>query len=259
VGDMSNGKRARAVVTMSKNESVFLPIWWRYYSQFFGPEDIYILDHETTDGSTSGPGFVRIPVFHPVVEWGWHRDILQKHQHWLVERYEAVLCTDVDEIVAPEPGTGNLGDYIERFTSDFVNCRGYEILHLKDSEPPLDFTRPILEQRMHWYFNPAYCKPLLARVPMFWHGGLHVRVDGQTNEDPSLYLIHLHRVDYRTCLARHQQRVSQPWNKRDWDEGWGYQNRITDPAEFHHWFYQDSCSGLPINLERIPIHWRGLI
>ena len=201
----------------------------------------------------------RIPVSHPVVDWGWHRDMLQKQQHCLVERYDVVLCTDVDEIVAPDPHTGNLGDYIDRFTGDFVNCRGYEILHLKDSEAPLDFSRPILEQRFHWYFNPAYSKPLLARVPMFWHGGLHVRMDGRANNDPSLYLIHLHRVDYDTCLARHNQRVSQPWNKRDLDEGWGYQNRITDLEKFHRWFYQDSCSVSPIRIERIPDHWRALV
>jgi len=244
---------------MARNESVFLPIWWRYYSQFFQPEDIYILDHESTDGSTSGPGFVRIPVSNPVVDWGWHRDMLQQQQHRLIERYDVVLCTDVDEIVAPDPRTGDLGEYLIRFRGDFVNCRGYEILHLKDSEGPLDFTQPLLEQRLHWYFNPAYSKPLLARVPMFWHGGLHARVDGLTNDDPSLYLIHLHRVDYDTCLARHHQRTSWMWNKRDLDEGWGYQNRITEAEPFLHWFYKESCSGMPINVERIPDYWRGLI
>lgn len=256
---MSNGKRPRAVVTIAHNEKVFLPIWWRYYSQFFPAEDIYILDHESTDGSTSGPGFVRVPVFCPVVDWGWHRDMLQTQQHRLIEQYDVVLCTDADELVSPHPRTGNLGDYIERFTDDFVNCRGYEVLHMKSSEGPLDFSRPIFEQRFHWYFNPAYSKPLLARVPMHWHGGLHSRVDGKTRDDPNLYLVHLHRMDYDTCIARHRQRISRAWNQRDIDEGWGYQNRITDPEEFVRWFYQDSCSGVPIRIESIPEFWRGLI
>jgi hypothetical protein len=256
---MRGAKRSRAVVTMSHNESVFLPIWWHYYSRFFPPEDMYILDHDSTDGSTSGPGFVRIPVSHPVVDWGWHRDMLQRKQHALLERYDAVLCTDVDELVAPDPRTGTLGDYIDRFGGDFVNCRGYEILHLRDREGPLDRARPILEQRCHWYFNPAYSKPLLARVPMQWHGGLHSRVDGQNRDDASLYLIHLHRMDYHICLARHRQRISRAWNQRDWDEGWGYQNRIVEAAQFDRWFYNDSCSGTPIRIEPIPAHWRGLI
>jgi hypothetical protein len=244
---------------MANNEAVFLPVWWHYYSRFFPPEDIYILDHETTDGSTSGPGFVRIPVSHPVVDWAWHRDMLQHHQHLLLSRYEIVLTTDADELVAPDPRTGHLGDYLDRFQHDFVTCRGYEILHRRDLEPPFDSSRPIFQQRSWWYFNPAYSKPLLARVPMQWHGGLHSRVDGQSRGDPSLYLVHLHRMDFEICLARHRQRVSRPWNRRDWDEGWGYQNRITEGADFERWFYNDSCSGTPISIEPIPEHWRDLI
>src|SRR5690554_2610185 len=256
---MNRKKKSRAVVTMARNESVLLPVWWRYYSQFFNAEDIYILDHETTDGSTAGPGFVRVPVTHPVVDWGWHRDVLQETQHRLIDRYELVLCTDVDEIVAPDPRTGNLGDYMEKFKHDFINCQGYEILHIKDSEAPFDPAKKILDQRSHWYYNPAYSKPLLASVPMHWHGGLHSRVDGQIREDPSLFLIHLHRMDYDVCLQRHKQRNSLPWNQRDVDENWGYQNRITEEDHFRRWFYEDSCSGVPINLEPIPAYWRGLV
>jgi hypothetical protein len=244
---------------MAHNESVFLPIWWKYYSQFFTEDDIYILDHETNDGSTSGPGFVRIPVSNPVIDWGWHRDMLQSQQHRLLQHYHLVLCTDVDEIVAPDPRSGNLGDYIDSFDADFVTCHGYEILHLRTCERPLDFSYPILHQRAYWYYNPAYSKPLLARVPMFWNGGLHSRVDGQSRHDPCLYLLHLHRMDYDICLARHRQRITRPWNKRDWDEGWGYQNRITEPEQFERWFYGDSCSELPISVERIPSYWRDAI
>lgn len=256
---MPSIKRPRAVVTMAKNESVLLPIWWRYYSQFFPPEDIYILDHESTDGSTAGPGFVRIPVAHPAVDWGWHRDMMQLQQHELLKRYEMVLCTDVDEIVAPDPRMGTLGDYMERFTKEFVNCTGYEVIHLKEVEEKLDLSRGIFSQRFHWFFNPAYSKPLLATIPMYWHGGLHSRTDGKTDEDTSLYLLHLHRVDYDICLARHQQRISTPWNQRDIDEYWGYQNRITELRQFDQWFYHDSCSGTPIQIERIPDYFRSLI
>jgi hypothetical protein len=48
-----------------------------------------------------------------------------------------------------------------------------------------------------------------------------------------------------SCLSRHRHRLSRPWNARDWNEGWGYQNRIVDPEAFASWFYHDSCSGIP--------------
>jgi hypothetical protein len=244
---------------MVKDEAVLLPIWWHYYSQFFPPEDMYILDHGTTDGSTSGPGFVRIPVAHPVVDWGWHRDMIQHHQHLLMQRYDMVLCTDVDEIVAPDAAIGTLGDYMDQFVNDFVTCTGYEVIHLKEEEEKLDLSRRIFDQRSYWFYNPVYSKPLLARVPMHWHGGMHRRVDGLTADDPRLYLIHLHRVDYDMCLLRHQQRMSHAWNQRDVDEHWGYQNRIVDPEAFHSWFYHDSCGPEPVRIEKIPSAFKGLI
>ena len=125
------GPVSRAVMTIVRNESVFLPIWLRYYRQFFSADDVYILDHQSTDGSTEGHGFVRVPVSHPEYGAGWQRDVQQCYQHELVGRYDVVLCTDVDEIVAPDPRLGDLGTYIDRFDEDFVTCQGYEVLHQK--------------------------------------------------------------------------------------------------------------------------------
>ena len=67
---------------------------------------------------------------------------VQESQHGLLESYDVVLVTDVDEIVAPDPGRGTLGDYIDRFDEEYVNCLGDEVLHLLDREPPLDLDRP---------------------------------------------------------------------------------------------------------------------
>jgi len=250
---------SRAVMTMVRNEKFFLPIWLRYYSQFFAAQDIYVLDHESTDGSTEGQGFIRIPVSHPEYGAGWQTSVNQRHQHDLIDRYDVVLCTDVDEIVAPDPRLDDLGTYIDRFDENFVNCQGFEVLHQKNSEPPLDLTKPILSQRFEWYANPLYTKPLLARVPMLWWGGCHNRIDDKKNNDPNLYLIHLHRMDYDICLARHHDRASFPLEQIDRERGWGYQNQITDPTKFSSWFYHDSCGPLPIHPEPIPSWWRDLV
>jgi hypothetical protein len=99
---------------------------------------------------------------------------------------------------------------------------------------------------------------LLARVPMLWHGGFHQRVDERANNDPNLYLIHLHRMDYDICLARHQDRTRFPLAQIDRDQGWGYQNRIIDPAEFSSWFFHDN-GPLPLRPERIPAWWRDVV
>lgn len=254
-------RKRRALLTIVHNEAVFLPIWLRYYARFFRPDDIYVLDHETTDGSTDGKGFVRIPVSHETVDHTWMVRTIEAHQHELLGRYDVVLTTDVDEIVAPPPEWGTLGEYIDRFDEEFVNCLGYEVLHLADREAPFDPSRPVLEQRGHWFANDAYDKPLLASVPMRWTPGFHSSADGRSNWEPDLRLIHLHRMDYELCRERHRARLARDWNRRDLEQGWATYNRIVEDEAFERWFYEDSSfeeKGIRIVLEQIPASWRGL-
>jgi hypothetical protein len=255
-------QKRRAAVTMVHNEPVFLPIWLGYYSRYFSPDDIYVLDNDTTDGSTDGGGFVRIPVAHDSVDHEWMARTLSGFQNELLERYDVVLVTDVDEIVAPLPEWGDLGAYIDRMNEEFVNPLGYEILHLPDREPPLDLRRPILDQRGHWFANDAYDKPTLATGPMTWVPGLHKSADGRHNYDPDLRLIHLHRMDYELCRHRHRSRSGRAWAPRDAGEEWATYNRIHEGDEFEHWFFEDSGFedvGIHIVCEPIPPSWKGVV
>jgi hypothetical protein len=244
---------------MVANEALFLPIWLRYYSQFVDAQDLHVLDHGSTDGSTDGDGFVRWTVDNPVTDLVWMRDVVQGQQRALLDAYDLVLCTDVDEIVAPDPEYGDLGRYLREFTGDFVTCCGREVLHDPSVEPPLDPARPVLEQRRWWFPNPAYGKPLLARVPMEWTVGFHRRTDGAVREDPRLYLLHLHRVDFDRCLERHRQRAARPWAGPQLAAGWGNHARLTEPEAFARWFHTDcGWGGLRVEREPIPARWRGV-
>jgi hypothetical protein len=251
-----------AVLAMAYNEPVFFPIWQRYYSRFFSPEDIYVIDHETTDGSLDGEGFVRIPVNNPHDDRTWRTRLVERHQRQLLETYDVVVTTDIDEIVAPDPSLGTLGSYLEAFDREFVNCVGYEVLHMRDTEPPLDPTRPILAQRGWWYANPGYNKPIVATEPVRWVPGFHHREDGRIEPDPRLRLVHLHRADFELALERHRVRAERPSDPDDVASGRGYQNRIVDTEAFESWFYGDSCfeaEGVRIEPERIPERWRSLL
>ena len=249
---------SRALITMVHNEPVFLPIWLRYYSRWFRPDDIYVLDNETDDGSTDRPGFVRIPVDHDTVDHTWMVRTIERLQHELLDRYDLVLVTDVDEIVTPVPEWGTLGDYLDRFDEEWVNCLGYELLHVPESEPPLRLERPILDQRGHWFFNDGYNKAALATAPLTWKPGFHGRADQHFNLDPDLRLIHLHRMDHGICRERHRTRKRKAWAAEDAARGWAVHNQISEDAEFDRWFSEDSGFPLiPIRLERIPATWRG--
>lgn len=253
-----SSRRSRAVVTMVHNEPVFLPLWLAYYGRFFRPEELFVLDNDTTDGSTGGGGFVRIPVHNPEVDHSWMVDTVQGLQHELLDRVDVVLVTDVDELVVPSPATGDLGDYLERFDEPWVNCLGYELLHQRDTEPPLRLDRPILAQRGSWFYNGGYDKAALATEPLEWRPGFHGRADFHANFDPDLRLVHLHRMDFDLCLERHRVRDRKPWAARDAASGWARHNQITDEAAFARWFSEDSCfPGFAIELEAIPASWRA--
>ncbi len=250
----------RAALTIVHNEPVFFPIWLGYYSRFCSPEDIYVLDHETTDASLSGDGFVRIPVSHETVDHRWMVAAVEAQQHRLLEAgYDVVLVTDVDEIVAVDPAVGTLAEYLDRFDQPFVNARGYELIHRVDREGPYESSRPILGQRGFWFANNIYDKPAVATVPMRWKPGFHRGVDGSMRPDSDLYLIHLHRMDYDICLARHRYRAARAWNDHDVSEGWAKHNRVVDEEEFARWFYEDSNAfWTELVIEPIPAAWRGV-
>jgi hypothetical protein len=254
------GDGRRAVLTMVHNEAAFLPIWLRYYSRFFDPDDIYVIDHDSSDGSTDRDGFVRIPVSHESVDRIWMVRTVEAHQHELLDRYDAVLVTDVDEIVAPRPECGTLGDYIDALDEEFVNCLGYEVIHMVDREAPFDPSRPVLDQRGYWFPNAAYNKPALTSEPCRWEPGFHGRADGRKQVDPDLLMVHLHRMDYEICLDRHRDRASRRWSERDLREGWGRQNLIVDERKFARWFYTETSFDelQALEVQPIPASWRGL-
>ena len=55
--------------------------------------------------------------------------------------------------------------------------------------------------------------------------------------DPGLFLIHLHRVDYEYCLARHRASAGREWPEDDLRFNLSWHQRIAEPAEFRDWFF----------------------
>lgn len=251
--------KRRAVMTITHNESLFFPIWLRYYSAYFDPSDIYVLDHDSTDGSTAGDGFIRIPISHDAIDFLWMVATVERLQRELLERYDVVLVTDVDEIVAPDPKWGSLTDYIDRFDEPYVNCLGYELIHLVDREEPFDPTRAVLDQRDYWFANDVYDKPALATQPLRWQPGFHRLIDAPMRLDPDLYLIHLHRLDFDVCQARHRRWAVRTWGQQDLEKGWATHNRVVERTKFERWFYEDTnFPFIKLVIQRIPREWKGL-
>jgi hypothetical protein len=240
--------RNRAVFTIVQNEPVFLPIWLGYYARYFDPSDIYVLDHDSTDGSTDA---IATSCNHLRVhrdksfDHRWLRDTVAAFQAFLLRSYENVLFAEADEFVVADPSVySGLDDYVVRFRAQAIRCAGFNVAHYPDEEPPLRFDRPILAQRRYWRASRLYCKPLLAKVPLSWAFGFHSdrRIHGLPM-DPRLLLLHLRCVDYDYFRARLRSTTARDWSEDDVSAGRGAQNRMADPQQAETWFFRGFDDG----------------
>jgi hypothetical protein len=232
----------RAVFTIVQNEPKFLPMWLGYYSRFFDRSDIHILDHGSTDGSTEHlDGSCKVVKVHRdrSFDHAWLKGTVEDFQAFLLRSYDVVLFAEADEFVVPDPARyPDLGAYIDDLEGPAACCTGYNVVHYPD-EPPLRFDEPVLRQRRYWH--PArrwYSKRLLSRIPLSWHFGFHDELNAPYIEpDPALYLVHLHRVDYDYCLARHRAATERKWHEEDRRRDLGRHYRVVEPDEFRKWFF----------------------
>ncbi len=61
--------------------------------------------------------------------------------------------------------------------------------------------------------------------------------------DPNLLLVHLHRIDYDLCLARHRATAARNWSEYDVQARYGWQNRVVEAEAFHTWFFRGFDDG----------------
>lgn len=265
-------RRSRAVFTISQNEDRFLPLWATYYHRHYGPEDIYILDHDSTDRSIEKVKHVCqvVPVHRRAsFDHNWLRDTVSCFQRFLLQSYDCVLFVEADEIVAPDPSRypRGLGAYVEEVflpsRNDVLRVNGFEIVHKRDEEPPLaGIGLPFLRKRRYWAWSFLYSKPLLAKVPLRWVKGFHdlVEAPGVMGYDPDLCLLHLHRLDWDLCKERHIKNAIREWSQPDLAAGHGVQNRLVQDVDLAAWFYNPELYGQDsLQLEPIPTQWKELL
>jgi hypothetical protein len=219
------GSRGRAAFTIVRNEAELLPLWLAHYRRFFEKDDLYVLDHDSTDGSTQA---VAGAMLHTV----------ERFQSFLLASYETVLFAEVDEFIVADPARyAGLDSYIEQLREPAACCTGFNVVHYPP-EPPLRLDRPILRQRRFWHRCAGYSKRLIAKAPLEWGPGFHFEYRfPRIAPDPDLYLVHLHRADYERCLSRHRAAAASNWSEADVAAGWGAHHRIVDTVEFRHWFF----------------------
>jgi hypothetical protein len=215
-----------AAVTMVYNEAEYLPVWLRHYAAAVGAAHCHIVDHGSTDGSTDNLGAAnRLRLPRSPHDDARRARFISTYCAALLTWYDAIIHTDVDELVVPDPRRFASLPACAEAAPEVASAIGFNLLHLPAEEPPLDFSHPIGPQR-HWaWFTSAMCKPVLIRRPVTWSPGFH------SADAPlafhNLYLIHLRYADRATAFARLARTRAMPWATLDA----GAHQRVTD-ADF---------------------------
>lgn len=247
-------KKKCAVFTIVKNEKFFLPVWIKHYSKFFDCEDIYVLDHQTTDGSTNDLKCNVVQVHNELTfDHQWLCNTIQNFQSTLLQKYNAVLFVESDELVYSIGGV-NLREYIDLFLHsplNYVTCIGFEVMQNVSVEPKYESNSSIFSQRKYWFRHELYDKTLLTKIPLVYSWGFH-NCDYPKVFDDKLFLCHLHRFDFPLMLERHTERATT-WNIKD-DAGASFHQKIYLEDELKIYF-----NSIPHEIELIPeIHLQSL-
>jgi hypothetical protein len=232
---------------MVYNDAVFLPIWWRYYGSAFGEENLFILDHGSNDGSTRGLGqshVLQVPRSKDYDE-DQRAGFISRCQAVLLSYYDAIIFTDADEILIPDPAKfASLPEFIERRCERFVNVVGLDLHHLPGVEEDIDLSRPILSQRSYVRFSAFQCKPLISKIPLNWGPGFHW-CDYAPSIDPDLFMFHLKCMDMKLALKRLQTTRAISWSKNAHLKRHAEHHRLEDQEFIRQMFPYSTESALP--------------
>lgn len=211
-------RRRVACVTMVRDETLFLPIWYKHYAKEFGAENLFVLDHKSdppvseSDWATSldsRPSVLRIAQDFPYEPAFGKFSFLRQRFRFitslieaLLVAYDVVIFGDTDEIFVVDPAvSGSLRDWldtVEPGDAVAIGGMGLNVLHHPD-DALLSPTRPVLTQRRHYVTAPLYAKPHIFFRPTI--AGPHgVRDPWALRSD--VFLIHLRFADREHLAAR---------------------------------------------------------
>lgn len=257
-------KNKKAVFTIARNESYFLPKWIKHYKKFFDDSDIYILDHNSTDDSTKNLNVNVINItYNYAFDHHFLKNTVRNFQKNLLEKYEVVVFSEADELIysIDKPLNEKIDEFVDDAESKYITTIGYEIIHDMESEKLLSLDDSIIENRDFWYRNPvSFEKTLISKIPINWSIGFHeiytneistnlgVKnfINKKTNTKYLVYLCHLHRIDIELMVLRHKERES--WVQ--FNDGHGNHNRTADRDVLIGMINQYKELGYP--LEKIP-------
>ena len=193
-----------AAITMAFNEPEFLPLWLEHYGRMVGHDNLYVVsfaDRVQRADSSRRHQLIDLPdVDFDEVK---RAAMMSSFQSMLLQSYDWVIMSDVDELIVPDPARyAGLSDYLRAKADEpYFNVVGFNVVQDRRHEPALDARKPLLRQRSWVRFDAVYCKPLVSRVPLIWGPGFHA-CDRPRRQTDDLFMFHLRAADETVARTR---------------------------------------------------------
>lgn len=211
-----------AAITMLRSDEFFLRKWVDYYSAQLGRDGLYIF-FDGTDQQV--PAFCEGCHVEKVAHVQTGRlegdklraKFLSERAASLLDSYDIVIGTDVDEFLVADPLSGkSLPQLLEQGVRGrkTVSGLGIDVGQNLREEGPVDPSRPFLSQRSYAKLSTRYTKASVITAPLRWGSGFH-RVKGHDfHIVEGLYLFHFGCVDLDRIKAKtnDSEMVSGGWS-----------------------------------------------
>jgi hypothetical protein len=233
-----------AVVTQVKNESLFLPLWRRYYGGQFGYGNLFVINDGSTDGSTANLAPTRV-LERPQRPFDESERALEisAFLEELLKFYDWVIYTDVDEFLVLDPLLKvDFQSYLQQVPGKHLNAIGINVLQNIHAEAEYSPNLPVFHQRRYGAFDRSYFKQLVHSYRVRFNPGFHSS-NRLRNFAPGLYLMHLAHFDLENTRRRWIVRNSISWseNALENNHSWHFRMPVdsylagrygTDPSQF---------------------------
>lgn len=247
----------KAIFTIVRNEKIFLPIWLKYYKQFFENQDIYVLNDDSNDGSTENldVNVINLETGTIVLDVWRLKSVVCNFQKQLLEKYKVVFFAESDEFIYHENGLECIYEKILNGSLDYFSVNGFDYVHKLEEEFDLNLNDPISKQRKYWVSKAGMKKSLITKIPLDYTLGFHEHfINGKReikNFQDGLYMFHIKHIDKKLYIKRQLDRLNfekiYPLN------GLGDQNKHTDPN-----WYENNLKNMQNSLTKIPFEIKYL-
>lgn len=216
-------KKNKCILTISKEEYEFSPIWYNYYRNFFDPQDMYNIDNGGDAFSKYEINNIKPVEYKNLSTHEKLRKSVTENIENLLRKYNWVFFTEIDEIIAFNTNVyKNFDDILKEKNNQAMI--GYHVIQ-RDNEKPFDENLKILQQRSFWTRDKLYDKTLILNSKVDYCLGFHT-CQPASPVNPNLYLIHLHYFDESILFKKLNRTRNWKWENEP--DGVGIQNKCSD-------------------------------